>query len=683
MDVNLDEASSEAPDAENPEPRSRLSSLVPQLSSSLTLLLLFIAPFIFLPMMGGVVFATLFGPAALLAGAQDHWPLQASIVAIACVLHLVSTRLYARQVFSIMRKQAGVEPTADADAQPQVQDPAREWHNVDDASPAEGASAALRFETYGQDAERLIDTDVEEFVRDRLLNLRGRIFFYAILAGLVFSLAIQLILSSTFMAAFLGVPESGPVPQADRSLLAWVQPFVSDLIAGGLAFLIYRHRLGVGIPTALFVGVCANLIWVIVGFGMWFDDSLSAEDRKNVVLILAPFVGYISVVILGGIAARRYGRQSEGEHLAGLRLLVLRVFGVDRNTESLFGFVVRRWPFLGPLVTIVDPTYASFVFSRARFVLLLSAAIPPLFLFALIQDVEAMWLFTLVTTAAYYACWLPLLFAWMVWRLKVSTGHNMAALTQRLAFERKSLFQKRYPAIRLVCFDDLWKSTMAHLVGWADVVLMDLRGFTSARQGCEYELAYLMDHCSLAKTLFLVDATTDTDLFRTTLRRQFGSVNPASPNAGQSEVKVHSYSASGSGRELRREIRPILAVLGDLATTDNASTATEASSSMSQRGAPLSREAQTVTRAIRVSWLVLALGFVAQFALSWDGIRLGSGLSIMWLGGIGLMLTTRMRRLLIRDGSLERLFHGRMWPSAFMCFAGSWLVWYVWIPLQN
>ena len=64
----------------------------------------------------------------------------------------------------------------------------------------------------------------------------------------------------------------------------------------------------------------------------------------------------------------------------------------------------------------------------------------------------------------------------------------------------------RHRVNEFFCHDDTWRPTMLRLAQAADVVLMDLRGFTPQNQGCRYELQQLLDFVALERVLVLIDA---------------------------------------------------------------------------------------------------------------------------------------------------------------------------------
>jgi hypothetical protein len=82
----------------------------------------------------------------------------------------------------------------------------------------------------------------------------------------------------------------------------------------------------------------------------------------------------------------------------------------------------------------------------------------------------------------------------------------------------------------LFCHDDTWRPTAQALVHRSDYILLDLRGFTVARQGATYEITQLVELVPLRQVLVLTDETTDHNFLRDVLDRAWRSIGPESPN---------------------------------------------------------------------------------------------------------------------------------------------------------
>jgi hypothetical protein len=68
------------------------------------------------------------------------------------------------------------------------------------------------------------------------------------------------------------------------------------------------------------------------------------------------------------------------------------------------------------------------------------------------------------------------------------------------------------------------------LVHRSGCILLDLRGFTRARQGVTYEITQLVELVPLRQVLVLTDDTTDHGFLRAVLDTAWRGIGPASPN---------------------------------------------------------------------------------------------------------------------------------------------------------
>ena len=85
---------------------------------------------------------------------------------------------------------------------------------------------------------------------------------------------------------------------------------------------------------------------------------------------------------------------------------------------------------------------------------------------------------------------------------------------------------------------------MTRLMAQSDLVAMDLRGFTSERKGCIFELRTLIDEVPLHRVTLLIDKTTDEPLLRQTLADLSRNMNPKSPNAPDGFVRIRMIDLS-------------------------------------------------------------------------------------------------------------------------------------------
>lgn len=149
-------------------------------------------------------------------------------------------------------------------------------------------------------------------------------------------------------------------------------------------------------------------------------------------------------------------------------LLLLRVFRGDNSIETLFDKVIENWRYSGNTLLIAGKDLA-------------------------LRNLEP-----------------DELFGFLSGRLQERFITDSDRLQQVLnALDLNSDPDGRYRINEFFCFDSTWKMVLETLVNKADRVLMDLRGYTSDRQGCSHELSVLADKPHLKKLIILFDKQTD------------------------------------------------------------------------------------------------------------------------------------------------------------------------------
>ena len=149
-------------------------------------------------------------------------------------------------------------------------------------------------------------------------------------------------------------------------------------------------------------------------------------------------------------------------------LLVLRVFGYQSRTERLFDRVVARWRLFGPVTMIAAPDVIARTVDPAEFLGFVSGRVADSF---------------------------------------VRSQPDLDARLKNLDLAPDP--DGRYRMSEFCCQDDTWQATVVALMQRADAVIMDVRGVTVERRGCEYELQQLAARLSPGKVVLITDQTTD------------------------------------------------------------------------------------------------------------------------------------------------------------------------------
>ena len=201
---------------------------------------------------------------------------------------------------------------------------------------------------------------------------------------------------------------------------------------------------------------------------------------------LAFFLAHVAFRLVVAVGLRLRKRPDDRPPL---RLLLLRVFGSQRRSERLLRRLGAFWRHLGPVQMIAGTDLAT------------AALEPDEFLDSLRG------------------------------RLNRQFIGNGDELDRRLAqLDLRPDPDGRYRVNELFCHDDSWRPAVQRLVHDSDGILLDLRGFTTDRQGATYEITQLVESVPLRQVLVLTDDTTDYNFLRTVLDTAWRDMSPESPN---------------------------------------------------------------------------------------------------------------------------------------------------------
>lgn len=158
------------------------------------------------------------------------------------------------------------------------------------------------------------------------------------------------------------------------------------------------------------------------------------------------------------------------------QLLLLRVFGYTGRTEALFDRIGARWRLFGPVTMIAAPDVVARTVDPGDFL------------------------------------------RFMIGHIDTSFVNSRADLDTRLAgIDAAPDPDGRYRINDFCCRDNTWQATVVELITRADAVIMDLRGYSQARQGCSFELEQLRTRLAHSRLVLVTDKTTDLALLEQSL----------------------------------------------------------------------------------------------------------------------------------------------------------------------
>jgi len=219
----------------------------------------------------------------------------------------------------------------------------------------------------------------------------------------------------------------------------------------------------------------ARTWWLMLVVTIGFDILIARGRPVFALLLVAGEVLLFSAV--NRWALRRVKVVGGPAVQPGPILLLLRVFGYTARTERLFDRVAARWRLLGPVTMIAAPDVTARTIDAGDYLRWLTGRVDELF----------------VTS-------------------RVSLDAKLAAL------DLTPDVDGRFRINEFCCRDSTWQVTVVELMRRADVVIMDVRGITQARRGCEFELQQLAQRLPPQRLVLVVDEATD----KAVLQAMFG-----------------------------------------------------------------------------------------------------------------------------------------------------------------
>jgi len=251
--------------------------------------------------------------------------------------------------------------------------------------------------------------------------------------------------------------------------------------------------------------ITLDALWLL--FAIVQSITLAFEGWGWIFTGLVAFAGY-KLVTWAGFA--RLCKRMTGASDPSM-LLLLRVFALGQRSERLFGPFAKWWRRAGSISLIAGPD--------------------------------------LVTTAVEPHEFLDFVSG----RLSRQFVQDEADLERRIHdLDTTADPDGRFRVNEFFCRADTWQVTMRRLAKESRAVLMDLRSFSRANQGCLYELEQLLDRVDLERVTFLVDETTDRPFLEETLHGLWNTMDRESPNRRATAPTVYLFEAKDqSGRVLK------------------------------------------------------------------------------------------------------------------------------------
>jgi hypothetical protein len=246
------------------------------------------------------------------------------------------------------------------------------------------------------------------------------------------------------------------------------------------------------------------------GFLTYFDATIAYYgaqlNLRHGLLAVSAFVAF--AITLQSLLRRQWRPHRD---TPGKQLVLLRVFGSPRRAVQLLDMLSKTWRLFGSLDLIVGTDVAAVTMSPVMLEAYLHRRLEAIYL-KTSQDVER----------------------------------------RLLRLDRRLQGDGRYPINELYCFANAWQSAVVRLLPAADVVLMDLRGFSKANLGCVFELTQLVNLVPLKRILLVADGKTDIAALEDTLQRAWRGVDDSAPSAGDENPVLSLWMMTGRRKAERR-----------------------------------------------------------------------------------------------------------------------------------
>lgn len=271
-------------------------------------------------------------------------------------------------------------------------------------------------------------------------------------------------------------------------------------------------------------------------------------------------LGYLAAILFHLILLKRTNQKLKKTH--NLKLLLLRVFGINDAAAFTFEGLLKYWEHFGSFFTVVDPSYLKSVVRRKNQILPLVATSFFVIIFAelIAEDYQ------FSKDILHYGIVLPLIVVAAIWYIQRSLKavdtkftRDQAHLDQKIAQLKANprTPNNTFKHLPTMCYDDTWKMAVANYVAYSDVILMDLRGYSKERQGCGYEVDYLFDHTTVDKLVFLISAGS-LPIVEDLMQQRWEYLKTDSPNRHDPSPKIAIYESTS---ERNKDIQGLLDLL--------------------------------------------------------------------------------------------------------------------------
>jgi hypothetical protein len=256
------------------------------------------------------------------------------------------------------------------------------------------------------------------------------------------------------------------------------------------------------------IAVDTVYLWFAAAYGVY----AAIEGRVWMLSAIVAFALYKLVTFIG---FRLLARAERGR--PEVDILLLRPFSLGRRSELLFDHLSKVWLRIGAIHMIAGPDLVRATVAPSEFLVFLSGRLSRRFI------------------------------------------RDQAGLRAHLeGLDLAPDPDGRHRINQLFCGDNVWRDAMRGLAARSRMILMDLRGFSSANQGCVFEIEELVRDVPLGRIVFAVDGTTDRGFLDYIVEGILERLPDTSPNASATGIASSVISVDDSAQSRTGLLRAIM-----------------------------------------------------------------------------------------------------------------------------
>lgn len=324
-----------------------------------------------------------------------------------------------------------------------------------------------------------------------------------------------------------------------------------------------------GLP--LYIVLILSGVWMLICsviFLNFLPENLTSELDYAVNRFTNYFFLFISVVVMHVVTV--FLLKIRGRSQSNRKLLILRVFGQHGLSQNLFSKLGSYWQMFGSYFTVIDDSFYQLYWKKKFnsnigvyifFSIILFAS------FGAIGNNFEEEIGVTKTNFIVFLCAISLIIPLIIiyYYNSIKIRQDVISSEERLkvilhnTLHNPIRMDGSFKEVPVLCYNDTWRMAVDRLSKVADIIAMDLRGYSETNKGCEYEVNFLFDHVQINKILFLTDSES-IDIIEELLVKQWKMLLETSNNLKVKRPEVALYITAGQ-KDTEKETQGILDVL--------------------------------------------------------------------------------------------------------------------------